>query len=163
MLEELLPAEVLIIRVLHPALAKHLVRQVVGVFEYHQPRHQPRGQRRLTGAVRVGLPKRPLQECPVCLARQPHQRMAQIDDLVQPRSEQVLFARLTTFPWLHRAPQHRIVSNAGNHESNLQGIAIRRRSFRQNRLLLAVGFRFQINGLEILRGRLHHRKRFYTR
>jgi hypothetical protein len=104
-LEELLPAEVLIIGVLHPALAQRLIRQVVGVFEDDQSCHQPRGQRRLTGAVRIGLPKRLLPKRPIRLARQLHQRMSQVDDLVQSRSEQVLLARLATLVWLHSLPR----------------------------------------------------------
>jgi hypothetical protein len=51
-------------------------------------------------------------------------------------------------------PPHRIISDAGNHESNFQGIRIQRRGFRQNRLLQTTGFRFQINRLRILHGRL---------
>ena len=53
MLEELLPAEELIIGVLHPARAQLLVGEIVGVFEDGQPRHQPRRQRRLARAVTV--------------------------------------------------------------------------------------------------------------
>jgi hypothetical protein len=45
------------------------------------------------------------------------------------------------------------VSQAENHESDLQGIAIRRRAFRQNRLLPSGRFSFQINGFGILHGR----------
>ena len=76
----------------------------MGVFEDDQPSHQPRGQRRLTGAIRIGRSKRLLQERPIRLTRQLHQRMAQIDDLVQPRPEQVPLACLTTLPRLHDTP-----------------------------------------------------------
>ena len=40
-LEELLAAEVLAIRIFHPTLAQHLVGEVIGVLEDRQPRHQP--------------------------------------------------------------------------------------------------------------------------
>ncbi len=53
MLEELLPAEELVIGVLDPALAQDLVGEVVGVLEDREPRHQPRRQRRTAGPVRV--------------------------------------------------------------------------------------------------------------
>jgi hypothetical protein len=64
-----------------------------------------RVQRRLTRAVHIGLPERPLQKCPIRLARQLHQRMSQVDDLVQPRPEQVLLVRLATLVWLHSLPR----------------------------------------------------------
>jgi hypothetical protein len=51
------------------------------------------------------------------------------------------------------APPHRLAPEAENHESDLQGIASQRRTFRQNRLLPAGRFRFKINGLGILHGR----------
>jgi hypothetical protein len=60
-LEELLAAEVLVIGVFHPALAQHLVGEVIRVLEDGQPRHQSRRQRRLAGAVRVDLAEAPLQ------------------------------------------------------------------------------------------------------
>jgi hypothetical protein len=52
------------------------------------------------------------------------------------------------------ASPHRLASDAGNHESDLQGIAIQRPTFRQNRLLPARSFRFKINGFGFLHGRL---------
>jgi adenylate cyclase len=52
------------------------------------------------------------------------------------------------------APPHRFAFDAENHESDLQETAIQSPSFRQNRLLTAHRFRFQINSLGILHGRL---------
>src|ERR1700751_2259073 len=51
MLEELLAAEVLEVRVLHPAIAQSFVGKVISVLEDRQPRHQPRRQRRLARLV----------------------------------------------------------------------------------------------------------------
>jgi hypothetical protein len=68
------------------------------------------------------------------------------------RSEQVLLARLRTLPRLHGTP-HRFVSHTGNHEFDLQGIAMQYRTFRQNQLLRIAGFIFQVNNLQILHGR----------
>src|SRR2546425_9151088 len=53
MLEELLAAEVLEVRVLHPPIAQSLVGKVISVLEDRQPRHQPRRQRRLARLVGV--------------------------------------------------------------------------------------------------------------
>ena len=58
-LEELLAAEELVIGVLDPALAQHLVGEVIGVLEDGQPRHQSRRQRRAAGIIRVDLAERP--------------------------------------------------------------------------------------------------------
>src|SRR6266436_2687140 len=65
MLEELLAAEVLEVRVLHPAIAQSLVGKVVSVLEDRQPRHQPRRQRRLARLVGVHRTKLLFQKTPV--------------------------------------------------------------------------------------------------
>jgi hypothetical protein len=98
--EELL-AEVLIIGVLDPALAQHLIGQVIGVLEDGQPRHQSRRQRRVTGIIGVDLAEAPFQELPIHRPRQPGQRMVHVDDLIEPEPEQILLARLPSFPWPH--------------------------------------------------------------
>ena len=64
-LEELLAAEVLEIRVLDPALAQRLVGEVVHVLEDGKPRHQPRRQRRVPRLVRVDRSELLFQEAPV--------------------------------------------------------------------------------------------------
>jgi hypothetical protein len=84
MLEKLLAAEVLEVRILHPAIAQSLVGKVVGVLEDRQPRHQPRRQRRLARLVGVDRPKRLLQKTPIDRPRQLHQRVFHVDDLVKP-------------------------------------------------------------------------------
>jgi hypothetical protein len=102
---ELLAAEELVIGVLHPALAQRLVGQIVGVFEDGQPRHQSRRQRRLTGAIRIGLPERLLQEPPVHLLRQHHQRMAHVDDRIQPRAQKIALSAVAPLSRPHRIPR----------------------------------------------------------
>src|SRR6516225_8014301 len=82
MLEKFLAAEVLEVRVLHPAIAQSLVGKVVGVLEDRYPRHQPRRQWRLARLVGVDRPKRLLQKSPIDRPRQLHQRVFHIDDLV---------------------------------------------------------------------------------
>jgi hypothetical protein len=96
-------AEELIIRVLQPARAQNLVRQVVHVLQDEQPRYQPRRQRRLPHTRRADAGKPAVEKPPIDLARQPYQRMAVIDDRFQRRPQQIL---LTIVPWLcHRVPQ----------------------------------------------------------
>src|SRR5262249_34901459 len=100
-LEKLLTAEILEVRVLHPAIAQSLVGKVVSVLEDRQPRHQPRRQRRLARFVGVDRPEPLLQKTPVDRPRQFHQRVAQVDDLIQPRAEQILLAAHRSLAWSH--------------------------------------------------------------
>src|SRR5438477_2469538 len=118
MLEELLAAEELVIGVLDPALAQHLVGEVVGVLEDRKPRHQPRRQWRPAGLVLVDRSEFLLEEGPVDRPRQLHQRVAHIDDRVQPRAQKVALPRLSSFLWPHRPlPMPR-----RNHDSRFGGI-----------------------------------------
>src|SRR5260370_1830094 len=90
MLEELLAAEVLEVRVLHPAIAQSLVGKVIRVLEDRQPRHQPRRQRRLARLVGVHPTKLLFQKTPVDRPRQLHQGVVHLDDLVNPSPKQIL-------------------------------------------------------------------------
>src|SRR5262252_9482905 len=107
MLEKFLAAEVLEVRVLHPAIAQSLVGKVVGVLEDRYPRHQPRRQWRLARLVGVDRPKRLFQKTPIDRPRQLHQRVFHINDLIKPRAEQILLAGLPSLAWSHRkSPLH---------------------------------------------------------
>src|SRR5207302_3340024 len=107
MLEKLLAAEVLEVRVLHPAIAQSLVGKAVSVLEDRQPRHQPRRQRRLARFVGVHRPERILQKTPIDRPPQLHQRVFHVDDLIKPRAEQILLAGLPSLAWSHRkSPLH---------------------------------------------------------
>jgi hypothetical protein len=64
--------------------------------EDEQPRHQPRRQRRPASPAVHTLENRPSRKCQ-SIARQPHQRMSEIDHLLQGRPQQAL---LTIVPWL---------------------------------------------------------------
>src|SRR5262245_51355482 len=129
MLERFLAAEVLEVRVLHPAIAQSLVGKVVSVLEDRQPRHQPRRQRRLTRLVGVDCPEPLFQKTPVDRPRQLHQRVVHVDDLIKPRAEQVLLAGLPLLAWSHRkfpAPSARAsgitaCDSTESSKSNLQG------------------------------------------
>ena len=96
-------AEELVIRVLHPTRAQHFIRQVVHVLQDEQSRHQPRRQWRLAWTRGAHAGKPAVEKLPIDLARQPHQRMSKIDDVLERRPQQIL---LTIVPRLrHRAPQ----------------------------------------------------------
>src|SRR5450432_524008 len=110
MLEKLLAAEVLVIGVLDPALAQRLIRQVIGVLEDGQPGHQSGRQRRMAGIIRVDLPEATFQEAPIHRPRQRDQWMLQVDDLIEPGAKQILFTRLSSFPWPHVAPRKSFLS-----------------------------------------------------
>ena len=107
-LEELLAAEVLVIRVFEPQLAHDLVAEIIGVLEDREPRHQPRRQRRPAGPVLIDGAECRFQEAPVDRPRQPHQRVIHVDDLIEPRAKQILLAALPPFPWPHRTLRQRI-------------------------------------------------------
>jgi hypothetical protein len=113
-------AEVLVIGVLDPTRAQHLVRQRMQVLEDQQPGDQARGQRRLARSSRAHRTEAPQQKLPIDLPRQPHQRVAHVDDLVQRRSEKVV---LTFVAWLahHVPPRHRSRCRE-NHEPRKSGI-----------------------------------------
>src|SRR5262245_59893598 len=87
-LEELLSSEVLEVRVIDPAFAHAFVRQPVNVLEQKKPDHKPcRNPRPTTVAVQ----RRDLavDEVPIDLACELSQLVPHVDDLVQPRAEQI--------------------------------------------------------------------------
>ena len=77
------PAEILEIRVLHPTVAQQLVGQVVHVLDDEQPGHQPRRQRRMPWPRATDRPKATREKIPIDLPGQLHQRMAEVDDVLQ--------------------------------------------------------------------------------
>jgi hypothetical protein len=96
------PAEELEVRVLQPAVAQSLVGQIVHVLENEQPSHQPRRQRRMAGPFVTHRAEAPSQEIPIDLRGQPHQRMAEVDDLIQRWTKQVVLAIVARLA--HRSP-----------------------------------------------------------
>jgi hypothetical protein len=135
--EHMLAAEILKVGVLDPAGAERFVAQRMHVLEDEQTRHQTDRQRRLAVAGRVNLAQPPVEEAPVDLSGQPHQRMAHVDDPLQHRPEQV---RLPIVPRpRHSDPRSRIddgiESETGqnrNHKSQEYGL--RTRAFLQKSL-----------------------------
>ena len=98
MLEELLTAEELVIGVLYPALAQRLVGEVVGVLEDGKPRHQSRRQWWPAWLVLIDRAEPLLEERPIDRPRELHQRVAHVDDRIQPRAQEIV-ARIASFLW----------------------------------------------------------------
>src|SRR5450432_1027243 len=155
--EELLAAEQLIIRVLDPALAQNFVGEVVHMLEDRQTRHKPRRQGRMARSVRIDRAEPLLQKAPIDRERQLRQRMLQIDDLIEPRPEQIVLAAIAPLPWPHRITLHRA---DGGRESrprppfNLQEIKLIGPTFLQKQILAEPRKRPEIKGIRILHGRL---------
>ena len=82
-------AEILVIGVLHPALVQHLVGEVLHVLEDEEAGDQPRRQAWLTGACRAHRREPAIEKLPVDLLRQQHQRVLQVDDLIELRPQQI--------------------------------------------------------------------------
>src|SRR6266480_6239798 len=100
--EHHLPAEVLEIWVLHPSLAQRLVGEVVHMLENEQPGYQPGRQRRLPRSQPTHRAEPSRQKLPIDRPRQPHQRMAKVDDLLEKRAKQVVLAIVARLA--HRSP-----------------------------------------------------------
>ena len=90
MLEELLAAEQLVIGILDPARAQILVGQIMHMLEDRKPRHQPRRQRRMPDLVAIDRAEPPLEEAPVDRPTQLGERVITVDDLVEPRLEEIV-------------------------------------------------------------------------
>ena len=99
-LEEGLTGEVLVIRVLDPAGHNRLIRQPVSVLQIKQPRHQPRRRRRPPLARRKELRPFPLEHLPIDQACQLHQLVPRVDQIDQPRTQQIILF------WWARAMLH---------------------------------------------------------
>src|SRR6516225_2486315 len=65
-------------------------------------RRQPRRQRRLPGSQPTHRAEAARQKVPIDLPRQPHQRMAKVDDLLEKRAKQVVLAIVARLA--HRSP-----------------------------------------------------------
>src|SRR5215472_16447460 len=93
MAEELLAAEVLVIGVLHPARAQHLVRQRMHVLEDEETGDQPGRQRRLAGARRADRGEAPFQKAPVELLCRPEQILLPLIARLRHRFPRAISAR----------------------------------------------------------------------
>ena len=87
-LKERFPGEMLEIRVMDPALADTLVGQPVDMLEQQQPDHEP-GLNPWAALVAVERRDLAVNPVPADLAGELHQLVLHIDDLLEPRSEQI--------------------------------------------------------------------------
>ena len=136
-------AEVLKIRVLHPPVAQHLVGEIVHVLENEQPSHQPRRQWRLPrpGATDRTEPSR--QKTPINLRREPHQRMAEVDDLLQSGTKQIVLAVVARLA--HGRPPDSESRRQRNHEPPKSGIPKRKKTATHNRLSCKIEYLLRSN------------------
>jgi hypothetical protein len=100
-LEELLPGEVLEIRVVDPALADAFVGQPVDVLEKQQPDHEA-GLDPWSAFVAVERCDLAVDPFPVDLARELHQLVLHVDDLLEPGPEQIAWSRRLVLLRPHR-------------------------------------------------------------
>ena len=87
-LEKFLPSEVLEIRVMHPALTDAFVGQPVDMLEQQQPNHEA-GLNPRPAFVAVERRNLAIDPIPIDLARELHQLVLHVDDLIEPRPEQI--------------------------------------------------------------------------
>ena len=86
--------------------------------------------------------KAPRQKIPIDLLRQPHQRMAKVDDLRQRRPKQVILTIVARLA--HRSPQQRICSRR-NHEPPKSGIPKRKKTVGHTPLSCKIDYSLRSN------------------
>ena len=101
MLEKLLPGEVLEIRIVDPAIAHLFVGQGEDVFEKQQPDHEAALD---AGPTLLAVKRRDLaiEPVPVDALGKLHQLVLHVDDLIEPRPEQIARPRRCPLPRPHR-------------------------------------------------------------
>ncbi|MGY4600465.1 hypothetical protein ACVWXL_008211 [Bradyrhizobium sp. GM22.5] len=124
MLKELLPGEELEIRVMNPALANALIGQPISVLEQQQPDHEPGLD---PGPAILAIERRDLavDPVPIDLAGELNQLVLHVDDLVQPRPEQIVRSRRPVLLRSHRplrCTQNHGPQQKGIHKPKLQGL-----------------------------------------
>lgn len=102
-------AEELPIRVLDPALAQLLVREVVGVLEIAETDHQPCRFAGTTGGLVIERPERGLETLPLDQSRQTQQRMPEVQLVGQSCAKQVVGVPAVGVSWAH----HKSPENCG--------------------------------------------------
>jgi hypothetical protein len=120
------------------------------MLEDRQTRHQPRRQRRLARSVRIDRPEPLFQKAPVNRARQLRQRMVQVDDLVEPRLEQIALPAVPPLPGPHRITLHRADEGTESRPEppfNLQEIKLIKPTFLQMQILAEPRKHPQNNGV----------------
>ena len=122
-LEKLFAGEELEIRVVDPALANPLIGQPVNVLEQQQPDHEA-GLDARPAVLAVKRRDLAVDPVPIDLAGKQNQLVLQVDDLVQPRPEQIVRSRRLVLLWPHRPLRCTTESwsaGKGNPKTKLQG------------------------------------------
>jgi hypothetical protein len=74
----------------------------VHVLEDGKAGHQPRRQGRTPRPVGIGRPETLFEEAPIDVPRQLRQRMSEIDNLIEPRPQQIVLAAVASLRRAHR-------------------------------------------------------------
>src|SRR3954471_6472280 len=123
--EKLFAGEELEIRVVDPALAHPLIGQPVDMLEQQQPDHEA-GLDPRPAVLAVERRDLAVDPVPIDLAGKQNQLVLQIDDLVQPRPEQIVRSRRLVLLRPHRSRRCTTESwsaGKGNPKAKLQGLA----------------------------------------
>src|SRR5215217_586001 len=125
-LEKLLAGEELEIRVVDPALAHTFIGQPVYVLEQQQPDHET-GLDPWPAVLAVERRDLAVDPVPIDLAGKQNQLVLQVDDLVQPRPEQIVRSRRLVLLRPHRPLRCTTEScseRKGNPKTKLQGSGV---------------------------------------
>src|SRR5258705_8547447 len=125
-LEKLFTGEELEIRVVHPALAHPFIGQPVNVLEQQQPDHEA-GLDARPAVLAVERRDLAVDPVPIDLAGKQNQLVLHVDDLVQPRPEQIVRSRRLVLLRPHRPLRCTTESwseRKGNPKTKLQGSGV---------------------------------------
>src|ERR1700734_1335469 len=149
-LEELFAGEELEIRVMDPALAYPFIRQPVDMLEQQQPNHEA-GLDPWPAVLAVERRDLAVDPVPIDLAGKQNQLVLQVDDLVQPRPEQIVRSRRLVLLRSHRPLRCTTESwsaGKGNPQIKLQGLGVSSSQSLQSQMLPQQKNRLPINRLE---------------
>ena len=108
------------------------------VLEDRKPRHEPRRQRRMSGLVRIDRAKPLLEKAPVDRPGELGERVIDVDDLVEPRPEEIVLSAVPPLLGPHRITLPPLSDDRESHlgrSLNLQDSSPIDRSNRQKRIL----------------------------
>jgi hypothetical protein len=91
------------------------------VLEDRQPRHQPRWQRRMSDLVGIDRAETLLEEAPVDRPTELRQRVVHVDDLVEPRLEEIILPAVPPLLGPHRITSAK-PTGGQNHDKPIRSI-----------------------------------------
>src|ERR1700691_1989487 len=155
-LEELFAGEELEIRVVAPALASPFIRQPVNMLEQQQPDHEA-GLDPWPAVLAVERRDLAVDPVPIDLAGKQNQLVLRVDDLVQPRPEQIVRSRRLVLLRSHRPLRCTTESWSaakGNPKTKLQASKAPDLENLQSKTAFARKTESPIRALRLLHGRL---------